>query len=144
MSLLWQAFHCWCKTFPMELSHFSSTETGIIWDGGHSFSLCPQLTTMNRAPCHPTGDAKQEWETFVVLSHRVLSYWAFPSGSTGEESICNKGDTRGADSIHGSGRFPGEGNGSPFQYSCLKNPMDRRTWWATVQRVTNSRTWLRD
>ena len=28
-------------------------------------------------------------------------------------------------SIPGSRRFPGEGNGSPFQYSCLRNPMDR-------------------
>ena len=28
---------------------------------------------------------------------------------------------------------PGEGNGSPLQYSCLENPMDRGAWWATVQ-----------
>ena len=27
---------------------------------------------------------------------------------------------------------PGEGNGNPFQYSCLGNPMDREAWWATV------------
>ena len=34
----------------------------------------------------------------------------------------------------GSGlqKFPGEGNGNPLQYSCLENPMDRGTWWATV------------
>jgi len=31
------------------------------------------------------------------------------------------------------GRSPGEGNGNPLQYSCLKNPMDRGVWWATVQ-----------
>ena len=30
------------------------------------------------------------------------------------------------------GRFPGGGNGNPFQYSCLGNPMDRGAWWATV------------
>ena len=35
-------------------------------------------------------------------------------------------------SIPGSGRSPGEGNGNPLQYSCLKNPMDRGAWWATV------------
>ena len=34
------------------------------------------------------------------------------------------------------GRSPGEGNGNAFQYSCLGNPMDRGTWWATVQGVT--------
>ena len=32
--------------------------------------------------------------------------------------------------IPGSGRSPGEGNGSPLQYSCLGNPMDRGAWWA--------------
>ena len=34
--------------------------------------------------------------------------------------------------IPGAGRFPGEGNGSPLQYSCLGNPMDRGAWQATV------------
>ena len=37
--------------------------------------------------------------------------------------------------IPGSGRSPGEGNGNPLQYSCLRNPTDRGTWWATVQGV---------
>ena len=31
---------------------------------------------------------------------------------------------------------PGEGNGHPFQYSCLENPMDRGAWWASVHGVT--------
>ena len=30
--------------------------------------------------------------------------------------------------IPGLGRSPGEGSGNPFQYSCLKNPMDRDAW----------------
>ena len=46
------------------------------------------------------------------------------------------GDIRDAGLIPGSGRSFGGGNGNPLQYSCLKNPMDRGTWWATVQRVT--------
>ena len=33
------------------------------------------------------------------------------------------------------GRFPGEGNGNPLQYSCLGNLMDRGAWWATVHGV---------
>ena len=41
-----------------------------------------------------------------------------------------------AGSIPESGRFPGEGNSNPRQYSCLGNLMDRGTWWATVQGVT--------
>ena len=32
----------------------------------------------------------------------------------------------------------GEGNGSPLQYSCLENPRDRGTWWATIYRVAQS------
>ena len=38
----------------------------------------------------------------------------------------------------------GEGNGTPLQYSCLENPMDRRAWLAAVYGVTQSRTWLSD
>ena len=38
----------------------------------------------------------------------------------------------------------GEGNGTPLQYSCLENPMDRGAWWAAVHGVTNSRTRLCD
>ena len=49
----------------------------------------------------------------------------FPRGSDGEASAYNAGDPG---SIPGSGRSPGEGNGNPFQYSCLENPMDGGTW----------------
>ena len=37
----------------------------------------------------------------------------------------NAEDTRDADAVTDSGKSPGEGTGSPFQYSCLENPMDR-------------------
>ena len=40
--------------------------------------------------------------------------------------------------IPGLGRSPGERNGSSLQYSCLRNPMDRGAWWATVLGVTES------
>ena len=43
-------------------------------------------------------------------------------------------------SVPESGRYPGEGNGNPLQYSCLENPMDRGAWQATVHRVTKSQT----
>ena len=46
----------------------------------------------------------------------------FPDGSVVDNPPVNAGD---AGSIPGSGRSPGEGNGNPFQYSCLENPMDR-------------------
>ena len=64
----------------------------------------------------------------------------FFNGSADKDSTCNAGETGDADLIPGSGRPPGEGNGNPFQDSCLKNPMNRRAWWATVQSVTKSQT----
>ena len=56
----------------------------------------------------------------------------FPPSSVSKESACNAGDMG---SIPGSGRSPGEGNDNPLQYSCLENPMDRGTLWATVHGV---------
>ena len=49
----------------------------------------------------------------------------FPRSSVGKEIACNAGDLG---LIPASGRFPGEGNGNPLQYSCLENPMDRGAW----------------
>ena len=65
----------------------------------------------------------------------------FPGGSDGKDPICNAGDLG---LIPGLGICPGEGNGNPFQYSCLRNPMDRGAEWATVQQVAKSWTQLRD
>ena len=47
----------------------------------------------------------------------------------------NAGDIRDVGSVPGLGRSLGEGNGNLFQYSCLGNPMDRGTWWATIHAV---------
>jgi len=48
----------------------------------------------------------------------------------------NTQDIRDTGLIPGLRRSPGEGNGSPLQYSCLGNPMDKGAWWDTVHRVT--------
>ena len=58
----------------------------------------------------------------------------------GKEPACQAWDE---DSIPGSGRSPGEGNGNPLQYSCLGNPTDRGAWWAAIHGVAKSRTWLK-
>ena len=52
-----------------------------------------------------------------------------------KNSPANAGDFRDTGLIPGSGRFPGEGNGNPLQYSCLGNTMSRRAWWAIVYGV---------
>ena len=53
-------------------------------------------------------------------------------------------DTGGSGLIPESGRYSGGGNGNPFQHSCLKNPMGRRAWQATVQWVAKSQIRLSD
>ena len=64
---------------------------------------------------------------------RVLHiFWAFPHSSVSKESAWNAGDLG---STPGSGRSPGGGNGNPFQYSCLENPMDRGDWRAIAHGV---------
>ena len=60
----------------------------------------------------------------------------FPGGSDGKASVCNAGDLG---SIPGLGRSPGEGNGSPLQYSCLENPMDGGGPWSHKQSDTTKR-----
>ena len=51
----------------------------------------------------------------------MLKFLGFPGGSDSKPSAHNVGDPG---SIPGLGRFPGEANGNPFQYSCLENSMD--------------------
>ena len=56
----------------------------------------------------------------------------FPDGSVVKNLLANAGD---AGLISDPGRFPGEGNGDPLQYSCLGTPMGGGAWWATVHGV---------
>ena len=53
----------------------------------------------------------------------------FPAGSVVRNLPTNAGDMG---SIPGLGRCPAERDGSPFQYSCLSNPLDRGDWWARL------------
>ena len=58
----------------------------------------------------------------AVKQDLVVYPFYIPDGSEYKESSCNAGDMG---LIPGLGRFPGEGNGNPLQYSCLENPMYR-------------------
>ena len=64
----------------------------------------------------------------------------FPGGSDDKESACNAGNLG---LIPGSERSPGEGNGYPFKYSCLEDPIVRGARWDRVQEL-QSWTWLSD
>ena len=78
------------------------------------------------------------WICYRFLKTHQVQHWASPDS---KESACNAGYLG---SIPGLGRCPGEGNGYPFQCSCLENSMNRGACWATVHEVTHSQTRLSD
>ena len=90
---------------------------------------------------------REEVLSFGILAYNLMcciltsiSVWNLPPpvcSSVGKASACNEGDLV---SIPGSGRSPGEGNGNPFQYSCLDNSMDREPWQVAVRELQESDT----
>ena len=60
----------------------------------------------------------------------------FPGGAVVKNSPASAADAGDLGWIPVSRSSPGEGNGNPLQYSCLENPMDRGTWWATAHGIT--------
>ena len=93
--------------------------------------------------CYVVGYISGSWQlTQSSASLPSLEGWEIASGgSEGKVSAYSAGDRS---SVPGSGRSPGEGNGTPLQYSCLENPVDREAWQATVHGVAKSLTWLSD
>ena len=60
-----------------------------------------------------------------IVCRRFTLCTTFPGGSDGKVSVYS---VRDLGSIPGIGRFLGEGNGNPLQYSCLENLMDGGAW----------------
>ena len=79
------------------------------------------------------------WVRFLVWE----VFWGIPGGSVVKNSPASAGATEDIGSTLQSGRSPGEGNGSPLQYSCLGNPMNRGAWQATLHEVAKSQTQFR-
>ena len=79
-----------------------------------------------------------------VKNIKLLFLECFPGGIAVKNPPANAGDARYTASILGSGRSPGEGNGTPLQYSCLEKSMGRRAWKVTVHGATKSQTQLSD
>ena len=90
--------------------------------------------------CH-TERRESDGEGEILYGISYMWNRDFPGGSDGKASVYGRGDPG---LIHGLGRSLGEGNGNPFQYSCLENPMDRGAWQATAHGVAKSRTRLSD
>ena len=81
----------------------------------------------------------ESFQPYFLIIHfwsPFLSLLDFPNSSDCKESACNVGDLG---SVPGLGKSCGEGNGNPFQYPCLENPMDRGAWQTTVHGVSRVR-----
>ena len=115
----------------MEKQTGSKLGKNISW---LEYSHPAYLTYMKSISCEILGC---EFQAGIKITGRNIStlryaddttLMGFRGGSDGKASACSVGDPG---SIPGSGRSPGEGNGNPLQYSCLKNSMDGGAWWAT-------------
>ena len=102
--------------------------------------LCPTLCDPMDCslPGSSMGFARQEYWSGVPLpslTETLLVDFQFllpslmSSGASGKEPACQCRRLRDTGLIPETGRSTGVGNGNPPQYSCLGNPMDRRTWW---------------
>ena len=111
------------------------------WISRHSASLqnlalltlaVPLRGHFSATLCHHFLSLKMEItvsDKFLYLRYIV----GFPYGSVVKNTPANVGAAGDVGSIPQPGRSPGGGNGNPFQYSCLENPMDRGAWRATVR-----------
>ena len=76
---------------------------------------------------------------FSLTNSEESCGWGFSGGWVVKNPPFNAGDLG---VIRGARRSPGEGDGTPLQYSCLGNPMGREAWWAAVHEVAKSQTRL--
>ena len=97
--------------------------------------------TETNTPCYTIGCLYYYFSECILflcadIRNKVKIQLHIAGDSDSKESACNAGDLG---LIPGSGRSPGEGNGSPLEYSCLENHMDRGAWQATPLGVAKSR-----
>ena len=96
--------------------------------------MCLSATSRTAACQVPLSTFSQGLVKFMFIESARLSNH-LPGGAVVKNPPASAGDMG---SIPGSGRTPGEENGSPLQYSCLQNPMDGETWKAIVRGVAES------
>ena len=114
------------------------------WPAAPECSLVPRLVQeggwgagMGEGDGSPKASQMGHPPTHRELNEGRGCALAFPKKQPMAQSVKNLPTMQeNAGAIPGLGRSPGKGNGNPFQYSCLENPMDRGAWWATVHGVT--------
>ena len=112
----------------------------VKWIPISSFRESSQCRDQTHIPCIGRRILNR-WATKEVLD---LHFNGIPVALVVKNLFASAGDVGDSGSLSRLGRSPGEGNGTPLQYSCLENPTDRGAWWATVHAVAKSRTRLND
>ena len=88
-----------------------------------------------------TGSQRVGRDGSYLAHMHLFLLTGFPGGSVVKKP---RASAENVGSVPGLGRSPGEGNGSPLQYCCLENSMDRGAWQAAVHGVAKSQTRMSD
>ena len=143
---------------PLQCSCLENPRDGGAWWAA-VYGVSQSWTRLKRLSSSRSSKSQEDRERLIVLQwyktylgkgllFLVLIWFGFPKLNT--QSAETKSFLHSMVNylpavwvgIPGLGRYPGEGNGNPLQYSCLENSMDRGAWWATVHGVAKSRTQL--
>ena len=116
------------ETEELLLMSIFSVTFCVTWDG-LDLSERQSLSSIMKSLTSPS-----------LFPRNHMKLWDTQVGTVVKNPPANAGDIRDLGLISGSGRSPGEGHGNPFQYSCLKNPMDRGVWKTTVYGVAKNQT----
>ena len=109
-----------------EIKEKESLQFVIIWMNLKDIMLEWNKRDIERHILHILHVESKNIKPIETDSRRVVNRsLGFPGGSYCKASACNAGDPG---LISGLGRYPGERNGDPFQYSCLENPIYRGAW----------------
>ena len=108
---------------------------GVFGIGNSILGFMFNFPRYKRNNCEQMASLKK-MEYTIALCELLFQIHYPLGGLDSKESAGSAGDPG---PILGSGRFPGEGNGYPLQYSCLENPMDRGAWQAIVSGFSKSR-----
>ena len=94
------------------------------------------ITVVRMAPLFCSWSYRKCFQFLTTENNVCCGLYDLYHVELGGSVVKNTPTNADVDSIPGSGRYPGEGNGNPLQYSCLGNPMDRGGWQSTVHVVT--------
>ena len=131
------------KDIGTKMKGFPPSNFGTIWASQRLMSVIEYKHWVNKnLQVYPMFKIFKRKKRCTLCSGMHIEGMGFSHGSAVKNLPANAGDTGDMGSIPGSGRSPGGGNGNLLQYLCLKTPMNRGVWQATVCGVTTSQIWL--